>query len=94
MPLGTTAYEKRGIAAQLPVWDSATCIQCNRCSFVCPHAVIRPYLLNEEEAANAPKDFITVPAKGANGYSFSLQISEMDCTQTGSCSRRGPAPLC
>jgi len=90
MPLGTTAYEKRGIAAQLPVWDSATCIQCNRCSFVCPHAVIRPYLLNEEEAANAPKDFITVPAKGANGYSFSLQISEMDCTGCGCCAASCP----
>ncbi len=85
MPLGTTAYEKRGIATRLPVWDSAACIQCNRCSFVCPHAVIRPYLLDEAETAAAPEDFITVPAKGTKGLHFSLQISDMDCTGCGSC---------
>ena len=85
MPLGTTAYEKRGIATQLPVWDAAVCAQCNRCSFVCPHAVIRPYLLNDEEKAAAPADFVTVPAKGAEGLHFSLQISTMDCTGCGSC---------
>ena len=85
MPLGTTAYEKRGIATRLPVWDSAACIQCNRCSLVCPHAVIRPYLLNEEETAKAPADFVTVPAKGVKGLNFSLQISDMDCTGCGSC---------
>ena len=85
MPLGTTAYEKRGIATRLPVWDSTACIQCNRCSFVCPHAVIRPYLLNEEEVSKAPSGFISVPAKGAKGYSFSLQVSDMDCTGCGSC---------
>lgn len=54
MPLGTSQYEKRGIATHLPVWDKSECIQCNRCSFVCPHAVIRPYLLNEDEVKNAP----------------------------------------
>ena len=85
MPLGTTAYEKRGIATRLPVWDSAACIQCNRCSLVCPHAVIRPYLLNEEETAKAPSDFVTVPAKGVKNLNFSLQISDMDCTGCGSC---------
>ncbi len=85
MPLGTTAYEKRGIATRLPVWDSTACIQCNRCSFVCPHAVIRPYLLDEAEVAAAPADFITVPAKGAKGLAFSLQVSDMDCTGCGSC---------
>ena len=85
MPMGTTAYEKRGIATQIPVWDSTACIQCNRCSYVCPHAVIRPYLLTEEEAANAPEGFISVPANGAKDYKFSLQISEMDCTGCGSC---------
>ena len=90
MPLGTTAYEKRGIATQIPVWDSAACIQCNRCSFVCPHAVIRPYLLDEKEAANAPEGFVSVPAKGAKEYAFSLQISEMDCTGCGSCAASCP----
>ena len=85
MPLGTTAWEKRGIATRLPVWDATACIQCNRCSFVCPHAVIRPYLLDEAEAANAPEGFVTAPAKGAKGLQFSLQISDMDCTGCGSC---------
>ncbi|MBR5471964.1 MAG: pyruvate:ferredoxin (flavodoxin) oxidoreductase [Oscillibacter sp.] len=85
MPLGTTAYEKRGIATRIPVWDPAACIQCNRCSFVCPHAVIRPYLLNEAEVAAAPEGFATVPAKGAKDLAFSLQISDMDCTGCGSC---------
>ena len=90
MPLGTTAYEKRGIATRLPVWDAAACIQCNRCSFVCPHAVIRPYLLDEAEAAAAPESFVTVPAKGAKGLQFSLQISDMDCTGCGSCAASCP----
>ena len=85
MPLGTTAYEKRGIATRIPVWDATACIQCNRCSFVCPHAVIRPYLLNDAEKDAAPADFITVEAKGAKGLHFSLQISDMDCTGCGSC---------
>jgi len=85
MPLGTTAYEKRGIATRIPVWDSTACIQCNRCSFVCPHAVIRPYLLDDAEKEAAPADFVSVPAKGAKDYSFSLQISDMDCTGCGSC---------
>ena len=64
MPLGTSQYEKRGIATHLPVWDSSECIQCNMCSFVCPHAVIRPYLLDEKEAANAPAGMNLVDAKG------------------------------
>ncbi len=85
MPLGTPAWEKRGIATQIPVWDAAACIQCNRCSFVCPHAVIRPYLLDESEKAAAPADFVTAEAKGAKGLHFSLQISDMDCTGCGSC---------
>ena len=90
MPLGTTAYEKRGIATRLPVWDGSTCAQCNRCSFVCPHAVIRPYLLNEEEKVKAPEGFDVVPAKGlgkdaTENLYFSIQISDMDCTGCGSC---------
>ncbi|MBQ6892360.1 MAG: pyruvate:ferredoxin (flavodoxin) oxidoreductase, partial [Clostridia bacterium] len=85
MPLGTTAYEKRGIATRIPVWDAQACIQCNRCSFVCPHAVIRPYLLDAHEVEKAPEGFVSVPAKGAKEYAFSLQISDMDCTGCGSC---------
>ena len=85
MPMGTSAYEKRGIATQIPVWNSEACIQCNRCSYVCPHAVIRPYLLNDEEVKNAPEGFATAEAKGAAGLHFSLQISDVDCTGCGSC---------
>ena len=87
VPLGTTAYEKRGIATRLPKWNAEACAQCNRCSFVCPHAVIRPYLLNAEEVKNAPEGFVTVPAKGIKGEElyFSIQVSDMDCTGCGSC---------
>ncbi len=91
MPLGTTAYEKRGIATRLPVWDGEVCAQCNRCSFVCPHAVIRPYLLNKEELDKAPEGLKAVPAKGIKKEDggeelyFSIQISDMDCTGCGSC---------
>ena len=91
--LGLTAYEKRGIALQVPVWDAKKCIQCNKCSLVCPHAVIRPYLLNEEEKANAPEGFVTAPANGpaAKGLHFSMQISAYDCTGCGSCVSCCPA---
>ena len=65
--MGLTAYEKRGIAVNIPSWDGSQCIQCNRCSFVCPHAAIRPYLLDEQEAANAPEGFVSVPLKGVKG---------------------------
>ena len=65
MPLGTSQYEKRGIATHLPVWDKNECLQCNMCSFVCPHAVIRPFLLNEEEAANMIPTFAIVLKKSA-----------------------------
>ena len=93
VPLGTTAYEKRGIAIALPVWDPTACIQCNRCSYVCPHAVIRPYLLDAAEVAAAPAGFAMTPAKGsaAQGYQFSLQISALDCTSCGSCAAVCPA---
>ena len=91
--LGLTAYEKRGIALKVPVWDSSKCIQCNKCALVCPHAVIRPYLLNDEEKANAPEGFETVPAMGAaaKGLHFSMQISTYDCTGCGSCVACCPA---
>jgi len=84
--MGMTAYEKRGIATWLPRWDETKCIQCNMCSLVCPHAAIRPYLLNEEEKANAPADFVTIPAVGKkDSLSYSLQLSNFDCTGCGSC---------
>ncbi|MBO5229025.1 MAG: pyruvate:ferredoxin (flavodoxin) oxidoreductase [Lachnospiraceae bacterium] len=91
--LGLTAYEKRGIAMKVPVWDAEKCIQCNKCSLVCPHAVIRPYLLNDEEKAAAPEGFTTVPANGAaaKGLHFSMQISTYDCTGCGSCVSSCPA---
>ena len=91
--LGLTAYEKRGIALKVPVWDSAKCIQCNKCALVCPHAVIRPYLLNDEEKANAPEGFECVPAMGAaaKGLHFSMQVSTYDCTGCGSCVACCPA---
>ena len=87
MPLGTSQYEKRGIATHLPVWDSSECIQCNMCSFVCPHAVIRPYLLDEKEAANAPAGMVLVDAKGPkmDGLKYTMGVSTLDCTSCGSC---------
>ena len=84
-PLGTSKYDKRGIAAFLPQWDSNKCLQCNQCTFVCPHAAIRAYLVDEEEAAAAPAAFTTVPAKGAKGLQYRLQVSTLDCTGCGSC---------
>ena len=89
--MGTSVYEKRGIATQLPVWDPQKCIQCNRCAYVCPHAAIRPFLLNEAECANAPEGFQTAPANGAKEYRFTLQVSTMDCTGCGSCAATCPA---
>ena len=92
-PNSFTKHEKRGIAVQTPVWDSEKCIQCNRCSYVCPHAVVRPYLLNDEEAAGVPAGFQLVDAKGkqAKGLKYSLQISEFDCTGCASCSSVCPS---
>ena len=86
MPLGTSQYEKRGIATHLPVWDKDECIQCNRCSFVCPHAVIRPYLLNEDEVKNAPAGLEHTAAKGPQlaGLQFTMGVSTLDCTSCGS----------
>ena len=84
-PLGTSKYDKRGIASALPVWDSAKCLQCNQCTFVCPHAAIRAYLVDEEEAKAAPASFEMVDAKGAQGLKYRLQVSTMDCTGCGSC---------
>lgn len=91
VPTGTTKYEKRGIAANLPHWIPEHCIQCNQCSFVCPHATIRPVLLDQEEASKAPKTFITKPATGLPGYSYRLQLSPLDCTGCGSCANVCPS---
>ena len=86
--MGLTAFEKRGIAVKIPQWDPAKCIQCNRCSLVCPHAVIRPFLLNDEEKAAAPAGFAPIAAKGLH---FTMQVSTYDCTGCGSCVACCPA---
>ena len=83
--LGLTAFEKRAIATNVPEWDPSLCIQCNRCSYVCPHAVIRPYLLTEAERAAAPGGFKTAPAMGMKDKLFSMQVSRDDCTGCGAC---------
>lgn len=84
-PSGTAAFEKRGIAVDVPVWDATKCIECNQCSYVCPHAAIRPVAMTAEEAANAPegmqmKDLMQMP-----GYKFAIVVSSYDCTGCGSC---------
>ncbi|MBO7728805.1 MAG: pyruvate:ferredoxin (flavodoxin) oxidoreductase, partial [Oscillospiraceae bacterium] len=86
-PSGTSAYEKRGIAVDIPVWNAENCIQCNRCSYVCPHAVIRPVALTDEEAAAAPEGLQTLPLTGMKdpAYKFSIVVSALDCTGCGSC---------
>lgn len=91
---GTSRYEKRGIALFVPEWNIDNCIQCNQCSYVCPHAVIRPFLLTEEEKANAPEGFETKKAigKGMDGYDFRIQVSPLDCTGCGNCADVCPAP--
>jgi pyruvate-ferredoxin/flavodoxin oxidoreductase len=93
MPLATSAYEKRGIATALPVWNPANCIQCYMCSYVCPHGVIRPYLLSSAETENAPEGFVMSDAKGASAkdYKYSLQMSAPDCTGCGTCAAVCPA---
>ena len=83
--MGLTSYEKRGIAVSTPKWDPEKCLQCNMCSFVCPHAAIRPHLLNEEEASKAPDGMKIVDAKGCKGLKYTLSVSEFDCTGCGSC---------
>lgn len=86
-PLGTTAYEKRGIAVMVPRWLPDQCIQCGRCSFVCPHATIRMFLPDRSEAGRAPAGFETRPAagKGFEDYRFRIQVSPLDCTGCGNC---------
>ena len=86
--LGASAYEKRGVAVSVPEWDSAKCIQCNQCAYVCPHATIRPYALTAEEAAAAPAAAKIVPVKAGKGkdvYSFAMAVSPLDCMGCGVC---------
>ncbi|HBB30165.1 MAG TPA: pyruvate:ferredoxin (flavodoxin) oxidoreductase, partial [Clostridiales bacterium] len=92
-PHGTAAYEKRGIAVHVPAWKIENCIQCNQCSFVCPHASIRPVLVNAEEKANAPEGFETKKAmgKGFEGLEYRIQVSPYDCTGCGNCADICPA---
>ncbi|MBC5584849.1 pyruvate:ferredoxin (flavodoxin) oxidoreductase [Eggerthella sp. NSJ-70] len=84
---GAAAYEKRGVAVSVPAWDAASCIQCNQCAFVCPHATIRPFALTEEEAAAAPAATVMVPARGkaAAGLQYTLAVSPLDCMGCGVC---------
>ena len=92
-PSGTAAYEKRGVAVHVPEWLSDKCIQCNQCSFICPHASIRPVLLNGEEDANSPADFKTLQAKGKGfeEYKYRIQVSPLDCLGCGNCADICPA---
>ena len=89
-PSGSSAYEKRGIAVDVPVWQPENCIQCNRCAYVCPHAVIRPVVLTEEEAAAAPEGMKTLPMTGMPNYKFAIVMSAYDCTGCGSCANVCP----
>ena len=93
VPTGTTQYEKRGIAVDVPLWIAENCIQCNQCSLVCPHASIRPFLVNAEEKQAAPESFVTKKAVGKefDGYEFRIQISPLDCTGCGNCADVCPA---
>lgn len=89
-PQGSAAYEKRGIAVDVPEWNPANCIQCNFCSLVCPHAVIRPVIMSDEELAAAPANTKSKPATGLAGFNFSMTISTLDCTGCGSCAQVCP----
>lgn len=94
-PAGTTKFEKRGIAINVPEWISENCIQCNQCAYVCPHAVIRPFLMNEQEIKNAPEGTTTIKAigKGLEELQFRIQISVLDCTGCGNCADVCPAKV-
>ena len=89
-PSGTAAYEKRGVAVMVPVWNPDNCIQCTRCSYVCPHAVIRPFALNTDEAAALPESQKTLPMLGMKDYKFAIAVSAYDCTGCGSCANVCP----
>ncbi len=93
---GTSQYEKRGIAVHVPEWKSENCIQCNQCAYVCPHAAIRPFLLNETEMANLPEGTATIeaaPKKQFEGLQFRIQVSTLDCTGCGNCADVCPSKV-
>ncbi len=89
---GASAYEKRGVAVNVPTWEASTCIQCNQCAFVCPHATIRPYALTEDEAAAAPAAIKLAPAKGKNadGLQYTMAVSPLDCMGCSVCISQCP----
>ena len=89
-PSGSSAFEKRGIAVDIPVWNAENCIQCNRCAYVCPHAVIRPVAMTEEEVAAAPEGMTVVPMTGMADKKFAIVVSAYDCTGCGSCANVCP----
>lgn len=85
VPLGTTAYEKRSVALEVPEWISDRCTMCNECAFVCPHAAIRPFLADDEEMTEAPEGYIVREMRGADGLKYRIQVSIEDCTGCGLC---------
>ena len=89
-PSGSSAYEKRGIAVDIPIWQPDNCIQCNRCAYVCPHAAIRPVAMTADETANAPEGIKTLPLTGMKDYTFTMTVSALDCTGCGSCANVCP----
>ena len=93
-PAGTSSWEKRGIAVKVPHWNASKCIECNQCSYVCPHASIRPYLVTEEETAASPVAIDTLDVKGLKenpkGYRFTIGVSTLDCQGCGSCAKVCP----
>ena len=89
-PSGSSAYEKRGIAVDIPVWVEENCIQCNRCAYVCPHAVIRPIALTEDELSKAPEGTKAIDMIGMPGMKFTMSVSALDCTGCGSCANVCP----
>ena len=92
LPAGTAAFEKRGAALTVPHWIPENCIQCNQCSFVCPHATIRPILSTEAEVSAAPEGFRAIPALGAKDLQFSIMVSPLDCLGCGNCVNICPSP--
>ncbi len=94
LPSGTSQYEKRGIAVEVPTWVAENCSQCNQCALVCPHAAIRPFLLDQDQASKAPASFLAVDAKGGSlkGYKYRIQTYAMDCTGCGNCADVCPTP--
>ena len=91
VPSGNAAHEKRGIATDVPVWTKENCIQCNQCAYVCPHAAIRPFVLDEKDAANMDGDYVEMKGKGTEGKLFTIGISALDCVGCGSCAQVCPA---